>query len=109
TRDLTLTFVFSSARKEYFMQNVGISLAPKSPGKLIAVGKTLQTINYQPKTGSMIVRDSYRLQFPDVQLTSIPTEINFNAESGTYSKIELQNQEETKVSLLLAYQRYLAA
>lgn len=104
-----LTFVYRSAAREFFMENVAISLMPKSPGKLVAVGKSLQTINYKPApTSGAIIRDSYRLQFPTTELTAIPTEINFTAESGALSKIELENQEETKASLLLAYQKYLS-
>lgn len=108
-QNYVLSFVYRSAANEYFMENIGMNLIPKAPGKLIAVGKSLQTINYKPTASSAaIVRDSFQLAFPTIEMTSIPTEINFTASAGALSKIEIENQEETKASLLLSYQKYLS-
>src|SRR5690606_40222196 len=48
TQNYLLTFVYRSAQREYFMQNMKVTLTPRSPGKLIALEKNIQTINYKP-------------------------------------------------------------
>lgn len=108
SKEYTLSFLYRSTRNEYFAENLKISLMPRAPGELIAVGKAKQVINYKSTpTSSTVTRNSFNLPFSTTALTAIPTNINFTQETGTMSKIELENLQATKSSLLLAYQRYL--
>ena len=108
-RLLQLTLIYRSANYEYFNQNIRLSLVPKAPGKLVA-DRPSQIINYKATpTSNPITRDSYRLTFPDTRMNNLPTEIYFDQENpGALKKIEITNEEETKASLLLSYQRYLS-
>ncbi|MCM2350063.1 MAG: hypothetical protein NDI69_08570 [Bacteriovoracaceae bacterium] len=93
---------------QYVMQNVGISLLPRSPGQLAAAGLTAESINYKVSAGSStITRFSYPLSFGTSTLNVVPKTFVFDQLAGAYKKIQFTNTQSTKASLLLSYQKYL--
>jgi hypothetical protein len=110
TDNFIMTFIYSSGTSRYLMQNVGVQLFPKSPGNLIAVGETLESINYKASpTSSATTRSSYPLFYGSVNLDVVPKPLVFKDGSGTYRKLIIANTQETKASLLLSYHKYLAS
>jgi hypothetical protein len=103
----TMSLVYSMAPDKYVAQNVNISLQPKSPGLLVAAGKTAESINYKvTPTSTAVTRSSYPLSFGTVNLDVIPKPINFDATTGTFARIQFNNTQGSKASLLKAYQMY---
>lgn len=112
--DTTDTFVLGSTYQmgtgQYVMQNVGISLLPRSPGNIIVSGVAQESINYKVTAGSSTVtRFSHPLNISNQILNTVPKPFIFDQTSGTFKKLQLVNQQATKTSLLLAYQKYLTA
>jgi hypothetical protein len=103
-----MTMVYKMGSGQYVMQNSGVSLMPRSPGQLVAVGKTTEPINYKATAGSSIVtRNSYPFNFGTLTLNVVPKPLIFDAASSTYQKLEFKNTQLTKASLLKSYQLYL--
>ena len=101
-----LTAVYQTETNKYVMQNIGIELYPRAPGQILAPQFLTEMIDYKSSSGaSTITRPSYPLEINNSPpINAIPTIFGF---TGT-KKILLINNEETKASLLLAYQRNLA-
>lgn len=108
--DMVENFVLSAVYKtgpyKYAMQNIGIELYPRAPGQITAPLLKTELINYKSSAGaSTITRPSYPLEITNSpSINEIPTAISF---TGT-KKITLRNDQSTKSSLLLSYQRNLA-
>jgi hypothetical protein len=104
------TLHFEDGTGRYYMQNVGLSLLPRSPGFVVAQGITSETINYKVSpTSSSSSRQSYPLNFGTSTLNVVPKTFIFNQTSGSFRRIQLVNTQATKASLLLSYHRYLSA
>lgn len=104
------TIQYEAAPGRYLMENVGVSLLPRSPGFVIAQGITPETINYKvTPTSSVSSRQSYPLNFGTTTLNIVPKSFSFNQSSGTFKKIQVANTQPTKASLLLSYHKYLSA
>lgn len=107
---VTLSAVYRMGVGQYVMQNTSISLLPRSPGNLIAVGKTTESINYKvTAASSTVTRTSYPINFGTQNLTTFPKVFLFDQDTSTYAKLTFVNTQPTKASLLLAYQKYLTA
>lgn len=104
--NFNLTAVYETEQHKYVMQNIGIELYPRAPGQILAPQFKTELINYKSSAGSStITRPSYPLEIlGNPSINEIPTTISF---AGS-KKILLTNNEGTKSSLLLAYQRNLA-
>lgn len=108
TDNFIMSFSYDMGNNQPIIQNVGISLMPRSPGLLVAQGKTTESINYKiTPTSSITTRFSYPLNFGTVNLNAVPSKYSFNAVSGTYQKLQFINTQTTKASLLLSYQKYV--
>ncbi len=105
-----MSLVYRIGVGQYVMQNASISLLPRSPGQLIATGKTAEVINYKQTAGSSTVtRSSYPLNFGTATLNVVPKPFVFDTASGTFQKLQFTNTQSTKASLLLSYQKYVSA
>lgn len=110
TDTFTMSAVYKMGSGQYVMQNTSISLLPRSPGALIAVGKTTESINYKvTPASSTVTRTSYGLNFGTTTLDAVPKIFAFEAATGTYQKLTFANTQPTKASLLLSYQKYITA
>ncbi len=108
TESFVLTSIYNmgSIGGQYVMQNVGVNLLPRSPGFVVASGRTLETINYNVSQGSTTVpRSSYAMNFGTVSMSTMPLKFNFQEPTGLYQRLILRNTQATKASLLLAYQK----
>lgn len=109
TEAFNMTMVYRMATGQHVMQNSAVSLLPRSPGQLVALSKATEPINYKVSAGSSsVTRDSYPLNFGTLILNTVPRTLLFDASSSTYQKLTFQNTQQTKTSLLLSYQKYLA-
>jgi hypothetical protein len=110
SENFILTAMYRAGPGQYLMQNIQVSLLPRSPGFLIAEGKSLESINYKiSPTSSSTTRSSYPLNIGTQILNVVPKIFNFNASSGAFQKLTIANTQPTKASLLLSYQKYLTA
>jgi hypothetical protein len=110
TDTFTMTALYRIGNGQYVMQNTSISLLPRSPGTLIATGKTTESINYKiTPASSTVTRTSYPLNFGTFTLDVVPKPLNFDQLTGTFQKLTFTNTQPTKSSLLLAYQKYITA
>lgn len=109
TDDFFMTAVYQMRDSEYVMNNIGISLFPRSPGQLRANNIIAESINYKrTPTSSAATRSSYPLNFGDQEFNTIPKILSFSDVTGTFAKLQFVNTQATKASLLLSYQKYLA-
>jgi len=101
-----LSAVYQTETNKYVMQNIGIELYPRAPGQILAPQFLTEMIDYKSSAGaSTITRPSYPLEINNSpSINEIPTVFGFTGSK----KILLTNNEGTKASLLLAYQRNLA-
>jgi hypothetical protein len=110
TDNFVATLHYGDGTGRYYMENVGISLLPRSPGFIVAQGIKDKNINYKvTPTSSISSRPSYPLNFGTTTLNVVPKTFVFNQSSGSFKKIQLVNNQGTKASLLLSYHRYLSA
>jgi|GEM_PF-3103328 len=111
--DLNQTFVMSVLHQigtgTFAVQNLGISLSPRSAGTVIANGRSATSINYKVTSNSPnITRTSYPLVMGTQQLDVIPKVTKFDQTgNGNFRKIAMININSTKTSFLLAYHLYL--
>jgi hypothetical protein len=109
SEDFVLTLVYQMGVGQYVMQNTSISLLPRSPGNITALGLLTETINYKVSpVSSTITRFSYPLSVGTSFLDAVPKAYSFHQSSGGYKKLQFVNTQTTKASLLLSYQRYLS-
>lgn len=109
--NFVMTMLFYGNPGQYLMQNIGVSLFPRSPGQLAVSGKTTEIINYKVTPSSSITtRPSYPLIFGTVALNVVPKIFSFDqSAAGTFQRLQIINTQTTKASLLLSYQKYLQA
>lgn len=110
SENYTLSMVYKMGPGQFVMQNLGIGLLPRSPGQLLAFGKITEPINYKiSPTSSIATRSSYPLNIGTSNLDVVPKVFAFKDPSSTWQKLRFVNSQTTKASLLLSYQKYLAA
>jgi hypothetical protein len=105
TQNFIMTLLYDGGSKRYLMQNLGLSLVPRSPG-ILAVNRTTENI----ALGASATRTSYLLNFGTQVLTTSPRTLEFNQSgAGAFQRLTVTNSQGTKASLLLSYHQYLQA
>jgi hypothetical protein len=102
-RNTFFTVNYETAQDQFVFKQFQITLDPKEPAFVQAVGKTSKPIPIPAG-----VTPSYALNFSAVNFDNDPTVVSFEENGGLFAAIELQNLVvEARASFLKTYHKYL--